>query len=269
MPVADQRGHLGGSSATPASSAAGVPGIPPGTPVTKSTCTLPPNGSPYVSSSRAQRRDVARGRTARTPAPPPAPAPAGRASTMNGQGLRKTSSPKFVVPQVSEHESGSASSTVSRWSSGSCTLPPVDSWTTREVCSRSASTAAAQQPGSSVGAVLAVADVQVDHRRAGGLAAHRGLDELVEGGRQLRDVGLGRLGAGGRDGDEGAGVTEPRRAMADIMAAAPATAWPTGRRRPPGSRAMPPTRAPRVDRGVALDQRERDRASARGAGPPT
>ena len=46
-------------------------------------------------------------------------------STMNGHGLRNTSSPKFVVPQVSEHESGSASSTVSRWSSGSWTDPPV------------------------------------------------------------------------------------------------------------------------------------------------
>ena len=61
---------------------------------------------------------------------------------MKPHGLRKTSSPKFVVPQVRLQESGSASSTVSRFSRGSCTLPPVESWTMREVCSRSAATLA-------------------------------------------------------------------------------------------------------------------------------
>ena len=39
---------------------------------------------------------------------------------MNGHGFRNTSSPKFTVPQVSEQESGSASRTRSRCSSGSC-----------------------------------------------------------------------------------------------------------------------------------------------------
>ena len=42
IPVADQLVTSGGSIATPASSAWAVPGIPPGTPVTKPTWTLPP-----------------------------------------------------------------------------------------------------------------------------------------------------------------------------------------------------------------------------------
>ena len=71
---------------------------------------------------------------------------------MNPHGFRKTSSPKFVVPHVSEHESGSASSTVSRVSSGSCTEPPVDSWTMRSVSERTASTDALSNPRSNVGA---------------------------------------------------------------------------------------------------------------------
>ena len=50
--------------------------------------------------------------------------------------------------------------------------------------------------------MLVVADVHVDHRGAGGLARDGRLDELLERGRQLRAVGLGGLGAGGRDGDE-------------------------------------------------------------------
>jgi D-tyrosyl-tRNA(Tyr) deacylase len=44
---------------------------------------------------------------------------------MNGHGLRNTSSPKFVVPMVRLHESGAASRTLSRFSSGSWTEPPV------------------------------------------------------------------------------------------------------------------------------------------------
>ncbi len=70
---------------------------------------------------------------------------------MNGHGLRNTSSPKFTVPHVSEQESGAASSTASRASSGSRTLPPVESWTTRLVLSRSAATVASSRPRSSVG----------------------------------------------------------------------------------------------------------------------
>ena len=73
MPVADQLVTSSGSSATPATSAGAVPGMPPGTPITKSQCTLPPYGRPYLSSSRLQRRAPGRGRTARTPAPPGAP----------------------------------------------------------------------------------------------------------------------------------------------------------------------------------------------------
>ena len=46
MPVADQDVTSGGSICTPATSAGTVPGIPPGTPVTKSTWTAPPYGNP-------------------------------------------------------------------------------------------------------------------------------------------------------------------------------------------------------------------------------
>src|SRR5215203_1117569 len=70
---------------------------------------------------------------------------------MKGQGFWNTSSPKFVVPQVSEHESGSASSTRSRSSKGSLTEPPLLSWTTRVVASRRASTVARSSPRSRVG----------------------------------------------------------------------------------------------------------------------
>src|SRR5580765_8948148 len=70
---------------------------------------------------------------------------------MKPHGLRNTSSPKFVVPQVRLHEPGSASSTVSLAASGSWTEPPVESWTTRSVASRSAWTAAERYPPSSVG----------------------------------------------------------------------------------------------------------------------
>jgi hypothetical protein len=52
------------------------------------------------------------------------------------------------------------------------------------------------------GAVVVVADVHVDHRRAGGLALTRGRHQLLERGRQLRAVGLGGLGPGGSDGDQ-------------------------------------------------------------------
>ena len=70
---------------------------------------------------------------------------------MNGHGLEKTSSPKFVVPMVRLHESGAASRTLSRRSSGSCTEPPVESWTTRSVPSCSAVTVSVSRPRSSVG----------------------------------------------------------------------------------------------------------------------
>ena len=124
---------------------------------------------------------------------------------MNGHGLEKTSSPKLVVPMVRLHESGSASSTLSRWSSGSCTEPPVESWTTRSVASRSASTGvagAARRRGSAGARRRGCARGSSPRRRP--RSATRRLDELLERGRQLRAVGLGGLGAGRRDGDEGA-----------------------------------------------------------------
>ena len=195
MPVADHEVTSAGSIATPAISAAVVAGIPPGTPVTKSTCTRPPNGRPWVSSSRRSACTWPRSNSSNSGTTSRSCACTYR-SLMNPHGLRNTSSPKLVVPQVSEHESGSASSTVSRCSSGSCTEPPVDSCTTRSVSARSGVDRGPQPPGVQGRPVLAVADVQVDERGAGRLAAPRRLDELVERGRQLRQVGLGVLGAG-------------------------------------------------------------------------
>ena len=52
------------------------------------------------------------------------------------------------------------------------------------------------------GPVVVVADVHVDHRRAGGLAVLGRLHELLERGRELGAVRLGGLGAGGGDGDQ-------------------------------------------------------------------
>ena len=54
MPVADQLVTASGSAATPATRASAVPGIPPGTPITKSQWTLPPYGRPNLSSSRCR-----------------------------------------------------------------------------------------------------------------------------------------------------------------------------------------------------------------------
>ena len=46
MPVADQEVVAAGRAATAATRASAVPFMPPGTPMTRSTCTLPPYGSP-------------------------------------------------------------------------------------------------------------------------------------------------------------------------------------------------------------------------------
>src|SRR4051794_21189925 len=70
---------------------------------------------------------------------------------MNGHGFWNTSSPKLTVPQVSEQESGWASSTCRRCSNGSVTAPPVLSCTTRLVASRSACTVSRSTVGSRVG----------------------------------------------------------------------------------------------------------------------
>ena len=54
-------------------------------------------------------------------------------------------------------------------------------------------------------AVVGAPDVDVDQRRAGGLARLRLGHELLEGRRQLREVSLEVLGPGRGDGDQGAG----------------------------------------------------------------
>ena len=53
------RGHLGRQHRDPGEQRGVVAGIPPGTPVTKSTWTFPPNGRPWASMQPVQRRDVA------------------------------------------------------------------------------------------------------------------------------------------------------------------------------------------------------------------
>ncbi len=58
MPVADQEAPSG-SASTAATSAAAVPGMPPGTPITRSQCTCPPYGSAVLVEQPVQRGDVA------------------------------------------------------------------------------------------------------------------------------------------------------------------------------------------------------------------
>src|SRR4051794_21837748 len=133
-------------------SACAVPGIPPGTPMTRSTWTWPPYGGPYLSSSRRRVASWPRSKTSYSGTIP-------RcciwvcSSTIRSHGLLNTSLPKFTVPSVSEAASGSASRTARRASNGSVTAPPLDSWTTRSVFSRTAATTSRTRPRSSVGLV--------------------------------------------------------------------------------------------------------------------
>ena len=92
----------------------------------------------------------------------------------------------------------------------------MESWTTRSVLSRSAATVSVEPRLVERRPVLVVADVHVDHRRAGGLAPLGGRDQLVQRRRQLRAVGLGGLGARRRHGDEQVshGRAEPILAVA-------------------------------------------------------
>ena len=46
IPVADQLVTSAGMAETDATRASAVPFMPPGTPITRSQCTLPPNGNP-------------------------------------------------------------------------------------------------------------------------------------------------------------------------------------------------------------------------------
>ena len=107
-----------------------VPGMPPGTPMTKSTCTWPPDGSPYLSSSRSSVVSWPRSKISYSGTMPRSCIRVCR-STMNSHRLRNTSSPKLTVPIVQEAISGPASSTASRSASGSVTAPPEESWTIR------------------------------------------------------------------------------------------------------------------------------------------
>ena len=122
--------------------------------MTRSTCTWPPCGGPYLSSSRARVASWPRSKTSYSGTMP-------RcciwvcSSTIRSHGLLKTSRPKFTVPSVSDAASGSASRTASRASNGSVTAPPLDSWTTRSVVSRTAATTSRTRPRSSVGRVSA------------------------------------------------------------------------------------------------------------------
>ncbi|OLE27304.1 MAG: hypothetical protein AUG44_10525 [Actinobacteria bacterium 13_1_20CM_3_71_11] len=149
MPVAENVAPSG-RSRRHATSASGVPGMPPGTPMTRSTCTWPPAGGPCLSRSRRSVVSWPRSKISYS-----GTMPRSRirvcSSTMNSQRLRKTSSPKLTVPMVQDAMSGSASRTRNRSASGSVTAPPVESWTIRSVCSRSAATVSRSRPRSSVG----------------------------------------------------------------------------------------------------------------------
>ena len=70
---------------------------------------------------------------------------------MKSHGFMNTSEPQLTVPQVSETESGPASSTLSRASNGSVTAPPVESCTMRSVASRTAVTVSESWARSRVG----------------------------------------------------------------------------------------------------------------------
>src|SRR5215218_2341390 len=142
----------GGSIGRHEVSACAVPGMPPGTPITRSTCTWPPCGGPYLSSSRASVASWPRSNTSYSGTIPRC-CICVCSSTIRSQGLEKTSRPKFTVPSVSDAASGSASRTASRWSNGSVTAPPVDSWTTRSVDPRTAATTSRTRGRSSVGRV--------------------------------------------------------------------------------------------------------------------
>lgn len=96
---------------------------------------------------------------------------------MKPQGLRKTPSPKFVVPHVREHESGSASRTVRRFSSGSVMEPPVESLDDEVGGLADAVDGLLEEGRLERRLVLTVANVDVDERRTRALAGDGGLDE--------------------------------------------------------------------------------------------
>ena len=149
MPVADQVAPAG-SAETACTSVAASPGMPPGTPITRSQCTCPPAGSPSSPSSLCSEAMWPKSNSSNSGTTPSACVLA-YSSVMNPHGFMKTSSPKLTVPQVSEQASGPASSTASRRSKLSVTAPPVDSWTIRSVASRRACTVSLSRPRSSVG----------------------------------------------------------------------------------------------------------------------
>ena len=95
----------GGSAATAAASVATSPGMPPGTPMTRSQCTWPPAGGPNWASSRCRVATCPRSNSSNSGTTWRSWVSWYR-SLMNGHGLANTSSPKLTVPQVSEQASG-------------------------------------------------------------------------------------------------------------------------------------------------------------------
>lgn len=112
---------------------------------------------------------------------------------MNPHGLRKTSSPKFVVPpHVSEQESGSASRPAAE------PRGVVDAPAGRQLhhkVGRLADRRHAVSKSRQVerGSMIGVADVDVDQSRAGSLTTRSRLHELSQSGRQRGDIFLGGL----------------------------------------------------------------------------
>ena len=182
---------------------------------------------------------------------------------MNGQGFRKTSSPKF---------DGAAGQRAGVRLGVEDPEPVL-----QRVVDRAAGAQLDDQVGRLAQRVDGVAQRPRSRRRAVSASrmctwtrrrrrprSARGLDQLVERDRQRRDVGLGGLGAGGGDGDQGA-----RRRHAAVSGCQGRPRAGRGRRRallvarprrsPPGSAREPVRVRPRIQRGGALDQGQRDR----------
>ncbi len=134
MPVADHDVTAAGSASTAATRASAVPGIPPGTPITRSTCTRPPYGAPYRSQQPLQRGDMAeveelelRHHLALL-------------AELVELGDERPRVREDVVAEVGGAHGQAAGVRLrvehlaAARSSGSWTLPPVESCTTRSVC---------------------------------------------------------------------------------------------------------------------------------------
>ena len=233
----------GGSSATPASSAAGVPGIPPGTPVTKSTCTLPPNGSPSWSSSRRSAATWPRSNSSNS-------GTTSRSSLAVQLDHERPGVEEHVVAEV-RRAAGERARVGLGVEHGEPLVQRVVRPSRRSTAARPgrsprarASTAARRQPGSRVGAWSASRMCRwiIDAPAASQRTAVSTSSSSVVGSCGTSPCSTRRRG---RDGDEGVHGPEPRAARSWRDPASRSEApWgrSTGRRRPLG----PPRCRPRA-----------------------